>query len=470
MFDLETGIFILLALALLAACLFEFINGFHDTANAVATVIYTNSLKPINAVVYSGILNFLGVMVGGIGVGVSIINLLPVELLLQNDHYEGLAMVFSILISAIVWNLGTWYFGIPSSSSHTLVGAILGVGLGYALLPDSNHVGPALNWDKVKSVFSGLLMAPVIGFTLAIFMMWVLRQLTSKPVRKKIFDEPKPGKKPPIWVRWLLIVTCGLVSFAHGNNDGQKGIGLVMLILIGLLPAYFAVNEKIDYESQRPNLVRLSELVTAIDSESLSKPNQETMIEVKNGLAYLTGIDKVTKDNKLEIRKNIMLLSTELKAILSDKGVGISDDQKVEVKGLIISEEKNLRTLIDYAPVWIKLMISLSLGFGTMIGWKRIVITVGEKIGKTHLTYAQGASAELVAAATVGMASGLGMPVSTTHTLSSGIAGTMVASSGVKNLQSKTIKNIAIAWILTLPVSILMSTGLFLLSRWLINL
>ncbi len=469
MFDLGTGLFILLALALLAACFFEFINGFHDTANAVATVIYTKSLKPTVAVIYSGILNFLGVMVGGIGVGVSIINLLPVELLINNGTYEGLAMVFSILITAIVWNLGTWYFGIPSSSSHTLVGAILGVGLGYALLPENHQGIAAVNWDKVKSVFSGLLIAPVIGFTLAIFLMWLLRVLTSKEVRKEIFAEPKTNKEPPSWIRFLLIATCGLVSFAHGNNDGQKGIGLIMLILIGLLPAYFAVNERVDYESQRGNINRLSELVAEIDVNKLSLEDQKIMGDVQQGLIYLQGVKEVTKENKLEIRKKVMMLSTELKALMKDAGVTLSDKQKSEIKDLVISDEKNIRSLIDYAPDWIKLMISLSLGFGTMIGWKRIVVTVGEKIGKTHLTYAQGASAELVAATTVGLASGFGLPVSTTHTLSSGIAGTMVASKGVKNLQTKTIKNIALTWVLTLPVSILLSAALFLITRWFVH-
>ena len=469
MFGLETGIFLLLTIALLAACFFEFINGFHDTANAVATVIYTNSLKPITAVVYSGILNFLGVMIGGIGVGVSIINLLPVELLINNNMLEGLAMVFSILITAIVWNFGTWYYGIPSSSSHTLIGAIIGIGLGYALLPENNMGIAALNWDKVKSVFSGLLMAPVIGFGLAVFLMWLLKKLTSKEVQKQIFGEPRAGKEPPKWIRGILVATCGLVSFAHGNNDGQKGIGLVMLILIGLLPAYFAVNDKVDYQSQKENLVKLSAVVNEIKVVNLSPSDQLIMSDVKSEISYLLGVEKITNENKQNIRKGIMLLSTELKTILKDEGTGLSESQKSEIRALVVTEEKGIRSLIDYAPAWIKLMISLSLGFGTMIGWKRIVVTVGEKIGKSHLTYAQGASAELVAATTVGLASGFGLPVSTTHTLSSGIAGTMVADKGMGNLQTNTIKNIAITWVLTLPVTVLLSAFLFLTTRWLVQ-
>lgn len=469
MFGLETGVFVLLALALLAACFFEFINGFHDTANAVATVIYTNSLKPIQAVVFSGVLNFLGVMVGGIGVGVSIINLLPVELLIQQDIYQSLAMVFSILITAIIWNFGTWFFGIPSSSSHTLIGAILGVGLGYALLPENSLGIAALNWSKVKSVFAGLLMAPLIGFGLAVFLMWLLKSFTGKKVQKQIFDEPEQGNKPPGWIRGLLVGTCGLVSFAHGNNDGQKGIGLIMLILIGTVPAMFAVSDKVKYEDFKPMIFEASTIVNKIEPEELSKLDQENLSDVHDRFQYLISVDKIDQSNKLEIRKSVVLISNELKTLLGHEEVKINQEDRNRLKDLVLTEESGIRKLIDFAPNWIKLMISLSLGFGTMIGWKRIVITVGERIGKTHLTYAQGASAELVAASTVGLASGFGLPVSTTHTLSSGIAGTMVASNGIDNLQGKTIKNIALTWVLTLPVSVLLSAGLFLLSRWLIS-
>lgn len=208
MFGLENDVFFLLFFALLAACFFEFINGFHDTANAVATVIYTNSLKPTQAVVYSGILNFVGVITGGVGVGMSIVNLLPVELLIDQNVYHSLAMVMAMLFSAIIWNFGTWYFGLPSSSSHTLIGAIMGVGLGYALLPENQTGVAAINWDKVKDIFTGLLMAPVLGFAMAIFLMFVLRRTVSKNVRDQIFSEPKKNQSPPNWIRGTLITTC----------------------------------------------------------------------------------------------------------------------------------------------------------------------------------------------------------------------------------------------------------------------
>lgn len=468
MFGLETDIFILLCIALLAACAFEFINGFHDTANAVATVIYTNSLKPTQAVIWSGVMNFLGVITGGVGVGMSIVNLLPVELLIDQNVYHAVAMVMSLLLSAIIWNLGTWYFGIPSSSSHTLIGAILGVGLGFALLPENQAGIAAINWDKAKSVFSGLLLAPLIGFTLAIALMVLLKNLLSEKAKKDIFSEPDTKLSPPLWVRSILIITCTLVSFFHGRNDGQKGIGLIMLILIGVLPTFFAVNSSFDLKKIQPDIQKIDEIISKVEVSNLSKAERESFLLLKteiDELETLTKSPEAAKGRGLDLRRDILLISSQTKSLLKSNNLSITSQDRYILNELAVKEEQGIRQVTDYAPFWAILMVSLSLGLGTMIGWKRIVVTVGEKIGKTHLNYAQGASAELVAAATIGLASGFGLPVSTTHTLSSGVAGTMVASNGVKNLQTKTLRNIGIAWVLTLPVSILMSAALFLLFR-----
>src|SRR5687768_10226582 len=241
MFGLDTTLTVLLILCILLACFFEFINGFHDTANAVATVIYTNSMKPTVAVVYSGILNFTGVMLGGIAVAMGILNLLPMDVLVDADPYHGVAMILALLLSAILWNLGTWYFGIPASSSHTLIGSILGVGIGYSLLP--NSAGGAVNWGKAQDVGMSLLVSPLFGFSLAIIIMFLLRRFVKS---KKLFTEPPKKKAPPTWIRSILILTCTLVSFFHGSNDGQKGVGLVMLILIGLVPTRFALDSTKD--------------------------------------------------------------------------------------------------------------------------------------------------------------------------------------------------------------------------------
>ena len=346
----------LLILALLAVCIFEFVNGFHDTANAVATVIYTKSLKPKQAVVWSGIMNFLGLITGGVGVALSIVTLIPKELLNDTNIYHSMGMVMSILITAILWNLATWYKGIPASSSHTLIGSIIGVSVGYSILTGVDYT----NWGKIIDIGKALAFSPLLGFTMVILLMWFLNKVIK---RKDVFSEPK-DTPPPFWIRTTLISTCTLVSFFHGRNDGQKGIGLAMIILMVFLPAYFTL-------------------------ENVENP-----------------------------------------------------------------------------PMWVMWMIATSLGLGTMIGWKRIVVTIGEKIGKQHLTYAQGASSELVAAITIGLSTAFKLPVSTTHILSSGIAGSMVASKGVNNLKTKTIKNILSAWILTLPVTIAVSCTLFLLFRY----
>ena len=471
MFGLETGIFILLSFSLLAACAFEFINGFHDTANAVATVIYTNALKPTQAVIWSGMWNFLGVISGGIGVGIGIINLLPVELLIDQNVYHAIAMVLALLFSAIIWNFGTWYFGLPSSSSHTLIGSILGVALGFALLPDSKAGMNVVNWDKAREIFMSLFLSPLVGFSLAIVLMFVLRRTLSKAIRKQVFDEPKKDETPPMWVRGLLILTCTLVSFFHGRNDGQKGVGLIMLILIGILPSYFAINSNMDLKDLKPDLVKIEQTIANIDTTSISKVDMARIHTIKDNINFLKPIadnNNLGKTNALDVRKATLLISNNVKKISEADDVPLTAEAKDTLKAVATKEEKGIRKLTDFAPFWVILMISLSLGLGTMIGWKRIVVTVGEKIGKSHLTYAQGASAELVAAFTIGLASFFKLPVSTTHTLSSGIAGSMVASKGIKNLQAGTIKNIGLAWLLTLPVSILLAATLFVLFRWIL--
>lgn len=472
MFGLESYVFFLFILGLVMACFFEFINGFHDTANAVATVIYTNSLKPTQAVVYSGIINFIGVVSGGVGVGMAILALINDKMLLDPNVNHAIAMVLAILIAAIAWNFGTWYFGIPSSSSHTLIGSILGVGLGYAFVPENLTHEAALNMDKVKEIFTGLFMAPLIGFSMAILLMFILRKTVSKKVRNEIFSEPEKDKAPPTWIRGILITTCGLVSFFHGRNDGQKGIGLVMLILISVLPAKFAIDNSDALLKIKPDVEKVQSITASIDKTGLGESELKHLADIEKNakflLPILSSIDSVNKYESLKLRAAIVKMSSASKKLLKDESVKISASDRKLIDNLAVKEEKGIRKAIDYAPWQVILVISIALGLGTMIGWKRIVVTVGEKIGKSHLTYAQGASAELVAAVTIGLASGIGgfkLPVSTTHTLSSGIAGAMVASKGVKNLQSGTIKNIALAWVLTLPVSMLLSAGLFLLFR-----
>lgn len=470
MFGLETDVFILLFISLFAACAFEFVNGFHDTANAVATVIYTNSLKPTVAVVWSGLWNFVGVLLGGIGVAMGIVNLLPVELLVDQNVYHSIAMVLSLLLSAIIWNVGTWYFGLPSSSSHTLIGSILGVGLAFSTLPE-NTAGSAVNWDKAIETFEALLLSPMIGFSLVIILMFLLRRLTPAESKDQLFKEPKKNLPPPLWIRGILIITCTLVSYFHGNNDGQKGVGLIMLILIGITPAFFALNNSIDPQTMRENVTGIEAIMTKVDPTPLSEQNKKRLSETLGELTELkTTLSQPLEDGKLpaakrlDVRRDLLLINNNIKKLVDSGEASLSAKDIDDLKPNL-DEKTGLRRFTDYAPTWVILMIALSLGLGTMVGWRRIVVTVGEKIGKQHLTYAQGASAELVAASTIGIASALKVPVSTTHILSSGIAGSMVANKGIKNLQAGTVRNIALAWVLTLPVSVLLSFTLYIALR-----
>lgn len=454
--DLPAYASILLIVCLLAVCLFEAINGFHDTANAVATVIYTRSLPPIPAVVWSGLWNFLGVILGGITVAMGIIKLIPLNDLMVQPLTENVALVLGILIAAISWNLGTWYYGIPCSSSHTLIGALLGGGFAFWTVHHSG--GP--NWGKAQEIGLSLLVSPFFGFSLAILLMYILRQSVKK--HKEIFDEPKPKKTPPLWIRSILITTCTLVSFFHGSNDGQKGVGLLLVVLMAFMPLQYAFNNHhpMSYYSESARNIETTIRQTA----DLSQNPQLQALAVQAGqtAALLDSVD--TKDKKQLYQARVAIQGLT-KVADADFKSGVISGASTH---LIRPHVHKLKTAYEFAPRWAVVLISICLGIGTMIGWKRIVVTIGEKIGKSHLTYAQGASAEVCAAATIGVSTAFGLPVSTTHVLSSGIMGTMVASGGIKNLQKSTIRNIVLAWILTLPVSFSLSAVLFYLLRLLI--
>ncbi len=461
---MATSLIIFLVICLLLACTFEFVNGFHDTANAVATVIYTNSMKPTTAVVYSGILNFVGVMTGGIGVAMGIVNLLPMEVLLDNNVHHGIAMIMALLLSSIIWNLGTWWFGLPASSSHTLIGSILGIGLAFYFLPGAVG-GSAVNWDKAKETGWALLISPFAGFALAVVAMFIFKRFLKND---SFYKEPIPGKKPPIWIRLLLWATCGMVSFFHGQNDGQKGVGLVMMILIAIMPAYFSIDKSINLQSINANVVIIEKIISATDTSGFGKEEFKNYYNIKNHAQHFAEatsgkafVDAVVTTDRFELRKDIVKVTKGAEKLLKSENVAISKADAASLK----KEIDRAKKLVEFAPSWVIIMISICLGLGTMIGWKRIVKTIGEKIGKQHMSYAQGASAEIVAAIGIGVATAYKAPVSTTHMLSSGIMGSMVAKKGLKNLQRGTITNILLAWVLTLPVTIILSGALFLLFR-----
>lgn len=449
MFELETTLLVLLLITLLAAFGFEFVNGFHDTANAVATVIYTNSLSPVPAVVWSGFCNMMGVMLGGIGVAMGIVDLLPSDLQVGLSAKEGVLMVMALLTSAIVWNLSTWYYGIPCSSSHTLIGSIIGVGLAYSMLP--NHVfGSGINWSKAGEIGLSLLVSPLIGLTFSALLLILMKKFIKNPT---LYKEPEKDKRPPTWIRVILFLTCTGVSFAHGNNDGQKGVGLVMLILIVSLPTIYSINSESTGYKELPALVQTIE--KEIKNTNLTiKP---TELEIANkSIANLNGLlaDASQKENKHLLRAEIANLVKALKK---------TENQSDALK----NANKEIQSAIYYTPFWVVIAISLCLGVGTMIGYKRIVVTIGEKIGKTHMTYSQGAAAETVAACTIALSSFYSVPVSTTQVLSSGVAGTMLANDGTQNLQMSTLRSIFLAWVLTFPVTVTIAFSVFFLYRFL---
>ena len=469
--------FLLLGVALLIALGFEFVNGFHDTANAVATVIYTHSLSPGVAVVWSGLCNFLGVLLSSGVVAFGIISLLPVELILQAGSGHGFAMVYALLCSAIVWNLGTWYFGLPSSSSHTLIGSIIGVGVANALLHGRSGTS-GVDWDQAVKVGYALLLSPVIGFICAAVLLLAMKALVRN---RQLYQAPEGNQPPPAWIRGLLILTCTGVSFAHGSNDGQKGMGLIMLILVGTMPIAYALNRSLPPE-QIPRVAALTQvteqqLLTLQPPPAAMPAAREVLTEYvrtsQNRPQVLPALGMMLGDIGEQIRqygsvenipaqavtntRNDMYLASETIKHLQSANVALPE----ETARNLTAVKHELDAATRFIPMWVKVVVAIALGLGTMVGWRRIVVTVGERIGKTHLTYAQGASAELVAMATIGAADAFGLPVSTTHVLSSGVAGTMAANRS--GLQLATLRNLVLAWVLTLPVSVLLSGLLYAL-------
>jgi len=430
--------FFLLGVALLIALSFEFVNGFHDTANAVATVI------------------------------------------LQVGSGAGFAMVFALLIAAILWNLGTWYLGLPASSSHTLIGSIIGVGVANALMHGRDGTS-GVDWGQATKIGYSLLLSPLVGFVGAALLFLVLKALVKN---QDLYREPKGAAAPPWWIRGILILTCGGVSFAHGSNDGQKGMGLIMLILIGTVPIAYALNRAMPAEQMVPFIAMAQTTKQSLNEythgATVADPRgtlstfirtREWNDDVLPAMAALTGsiadqvrasgtFAKVPAENVTNVRNDMYLTSEAIRVF--DKNPH-SKALGAEARGNLNAFKKQIDAATKFIPPWVKVAVAIALGLGTMVGWKRIVVTIGERIGKTHLTYAQGASAEVVAMSTIAAADMFGLPVSTTHVLSSGVAGTMAANRS--GLQWATVRNLVMAWVLTLPAAIVLAGVLYWVFR-----
>jgi len=469
--------YVLLGIALFIALAFEFVNGFHDTANAVATVIYTHSLEPNTAVMWSGMWNFIGVLVSTGAVAFGIVSLLPVELILQVGSGAGFAMVFALLAAAIVWNLGTWWFGLPSSSSHTLIGSIIGVGIANQLMAAKGTATSGVDWAQAGNVGESLLLSPLVGFVCAALLLLVCKKVIPD---KRLYAAPEGTSPPPFWIRCLLLLTCTGVSFAHGSNDGQKGMGLIMLILIGTVPTAYALNHALPASYNQDFVAVSAQAADTLGHYTASPrfagdPRAEVgayvrtrtlepetvpalrrfIADIGSDMARYKELKHVPPEQTRNFRNDLYLVGEAIHEIEKKHEPALSAEDAPVLKNY----KHHIDQATRFIPGWVKVAVAIALGLGTMVGWKRIVVTVGEKIGKDHLTYAQGASAEITAMVTIGAADAFGLPVSTTHVLSSGVAGTMAANR--TGLQWETVRNLAMAWVLTLPVSILLSGTFF---------
>jgi PiT family inorganic phosphate transporter len=348
-----------------------------------------------------------------------------------------------------------------------------------SLMSPGSSFGEGVNWTKVEDTVKALVFSPLLGFVAAALLLLAAKALLRNPA---LYKAPEGDKPPPIWIRGLLVLTCTGVSFAHGSNDGQKGMGLIVLILVGIVPTVFALNlatSSADLHGLAAASTMFSHSLGELpapqprsaDAETAHKiltqylrsghvePDTLPALGVANAgvaarLAHVDGLTALPPADRVALRLDVYLVSETLNRMQKTHQLPAGLDAS-----LTASYQKSLKQLTNFIPLWVKIAVSLALGLGTMIGWKRIVVTVGEKIGKAHLTYAQGAAAELVAFGTIEAADLLGLPVSTTHILSSGIAGTMVANGS--GIQKDTVRNIVLAWVLTLPVCVLLGAGLF---------
>lgn len=478
----------LLVVAVGLALAFEFVNGFHDTANAVATVIYTRTLPATPAVLWSGAWNLVGVLTSSGMVAFAIVGLLPPDLVLGAGSATGLAMVFSLLASAIAWNLGTWRLGLPASSSHALIGSVLGVGLANAALREGGSPLDGVNWQKAGDVMLALLFSPLVGFALSAFVLLAFRVVVRSP---RFFEAPAETGRPPRAVRAFLVATCTGVSFAHGSNDGQKGMGLIVLILAGLLPGAYALRPATDAADLAALSGSATRLATSLrDSTAAPIPPDadadrtlaeflrptgrasdavvaalaEECAELSTILGEIDDLDDLAENERLAVRTDLFLVGRAFTKLDRSGMAPVDETYRAERK----SFSDLARRTTDFIPPWVKIAVALALGVGTTVGYRRIVRTIGEKIGKEHLTYAQGAAAEAVAAVTILAGDRYGLPISTTHVLASGVAGTMAANrSGV---QGSTIRNIVLAWVLTLPVCVFLGAALFAAALYAISL
>jgi phosphate/sulfate permease len=446
-----TGIMLIVVFVLIV--LQEAINGFHDAANAIATVIYANALTPMQAVTLSAVFNFLGVLIGGTAVAFSLVYLLP-ENLVAGINTRGEAALFAaMIVSAVIWNFGTWWLGIPNSTTHAYIGSIIGAAMADAFVHGQAIAGQ-INWLQGEKIMIALIVSPIVGFLLGYLLLKILRASVKDPA---LYTPVEPNKKPGKGIRSVLIAGAAGVSLMHGSNDGQKSIGLMMIVMFGLFPAVYGLDPNRltdqDYAAMKQVVTNVEGIGRVLNKSDLTAAATNLNTHLVNDGHQAGGTDETA----VATRAEILALHTSLTKALKDKQA----TQKLNAEQLQQLEYAHalMREFVEHVPFWIILLSALALGGGTAIGYRRIVTTLGEKMGSSRMNPAQGTAAQISAVLSIGMADAGGLPVSTTHVLSSSVIGS-VAATPHQSINMHTLGRIALTWVTTLPGTVLLSFGL----------
>lgn len=444
----------------------EACNGFHDVGGAIVAVIYSNALKPLQAVLMAASLNFIGVLVGGTAVAFSMVNLLPPGMVAGIDTLPEVSFFLALILSAVIWNLTTWYFGIPNSTTHTYIGAIMGVSFAHALVQNAG-VLEGVNWHLGEHVMLALLLSPVLAFVLGLGVYALMKRLVRS---EALFKPHDPHGRPPGPVKGLLIAGSAGISLMHGTNDGQKSIGLMLLVLIGIGPALFGIDRQASPETLRAaeQAIQSIEQVTrdAAAAMPADDPNRAVVEDAmkragqaKTLFGNIASLNDMPDDQVRALRQELVFLKREA-SVLSKRGAAsgvITPAQATQLK----QDKEALAPLLENVPFWLIVLSAACLGIGTAFGYRRIVRTLAEQMASEPMNAAHGTAAQLTTILSIGAADLTGMPVSTSQLNASGIAGAMKASGAT--LQGSTLQKIILTWLVTLPGSLLFAMTLALM-------
>lgn len=451
--DFTSLVGIMLIVVFLLIVFQEAINGFHDAANAIATVIYSNALTPGQSVVLAAFFNFLGVLMGGTTVAFSLVYLMP-ENIVAGVNTQGEAALFAgMIVAAVVWNFGTWWLGIPNSTTHAYIGSIIGIAMADAFLYGDSMVDQ-INWHQGEKIMIALIVSPIVGFILGYILLKLIRLVAKDG---ELYRPVEEGEKPSKGIRGVLIAGAAGVSLMHGSNDGQKSIGLMMIILFGLFPAAYGLDPARlganDYQQMQQTVAQVQDIAKKLDDPELIESTASLLNRLDNDPYQVGGTD----DNAIDTRKRILGTHAGITAVLKKQDLTdkVSDQ---EIQQLEYAHTL-MRDFVEHVPFWIILLSAIALGGGTAIGYRRIVTTLGEKMGSSRMNPAQGTAAQISAVLSIGMADAGGLPVSTTHVLSSSVIGS-VSATPHQRINTNTLARIALTWVTTLPGTVILSFAL----------